>query len=314
MSRRPFILVTGFLGSGKTTLLKRFLNRYADEMRIAVIQNEFAPANVDGRELKETGKSFQILEINKGSVFCVCLLSSFVQSLVDLLDAHQPALVILEATGLADPIAIGQLLTGSELKDRLYLAHAWCIVDVTSFLEMEAQVQRMRHQVRIADTIILNKTDLVSADRISQTSERISRLNPWAEQVETRHCNLPPDLLDPALRPAVNAPGDRQQPMQMLPDNVVSEGAPDISSAVLRSTTPISRQALETFLHEFESASYRVKGTVNLQDRTTVSVQSCFGRTEIRPIDKEPGPTELIALGPEIDQQVFSARFSELAG
>ncbi len=102
----PFILVTGFLGSGKTTLVTRLLNHFGNEKKIAVIQNEFANANIDGQELEKTGKAFKILEINKGSVFCVCLLSSFIQSLVELVESCQPDIIVLEATGLADPISI----------------------------------------------------------------------------------------------------------------------------------------------------------------------------------------------------------------
>ncbi|MCK5370457.1 MAG: GTP-binding protein, partial [Cyclobacteriaceae bacterium] len=58
MRQIPFFLVTGFLGSGKTTFLKRILKKYATEKKIAIIQNEFAPANIDGAELKREGKKF----------------------------------------------------------------------------------------------------------------------------------------------------------------------------------------------------------------------------------------------------------------
>ena len=92
----PFFLVTGFLGSGKTTFLKRILDNFALSKKIAIIQNEFAPANVDGKELKNLGKPFQILEINNGSVFCVCLLNDFVQSLEAFLEETKPEAIFLE--------------------------------------------------------------------------------------------------------------------------------------------------------------------------------------------------------------------------
>src|SRR6056297_2750368 len=124
----PFFLITGFLGSGKTTLLKQVLNKHADNSKIAIIQNEFAPASIDGTDLKHTGKHFEILEINKGSVFCVCLLSDFINSLSCFVDEHQPDAVFLEASGLADPIAIIELLQSPKLRNKLYLAHSWCII------------------------------------------------------------------------------------------------------------------------------------------------------------------------------------------
>lgn len=98
MAKIPFYLVTGFLGSGKTTLLKRYLDKYSDEKKIAVIQNEFAEINVDSRELRKTGKSFELLEMNNGSVFCVCLLGDFVSSLSDFILQHHPDMIVLEAS------------------------------------------------------------------------------------------------------------------------------------------------------------------------------------------------------------------------
>ena len=97
MKKIPFYLVTGFLGSGKTTLIKQFIGSYADLKKIAIIQNEFAEVNIDSRDLRETRKSFELLEMNNGSVFCVCLLGSFVYSLASFIEEHHPDLIILEA-------------------------------------------------------------------------------------------------------------------------------------------------------------------------------------------------------------------------
>ena len=77
MQKIPLHIISGFLGSGKTTLLKNILEKYSDTIKIGVVQNEFAPANIDGIALKKTGKNFNLLEIKNGSVFCVCLLSTF---------------------------------------------------------------------------------------------------------------------------------------------------------------------------------------------------------------------------------------------
>jgi G3E family GTPase len=72
MTQIPFFLVTGFLGSGKTTFLKSALEKLPKK-KVAIIQNEFAPASIDGTELKRQDGNYKTLEINNGSVFCVCL-------------------------------------------------------------------------------------------------------------------------------------------------------------------------------------------------------------------------------------------------
>ncbi|MCP4751220.1 MAG: hypothetical protein GY866_10020 [Proteobacteria bacterium] len=308
MESIPFFLVTGFLGSGKTTLLKNFLQAYADDRKIAVIQNEFAEGNVDGRELRETGKTFEMLEINRGSVFCVCLLSDFTRSLKDLVDTCRPEAVILEATGLADPIAIGQLLQAAELDDRLYLSHVWCVVDASSFPVMERSVTRISHQVRVADTVVVNKTDLASADDLRLTEARVSALNPHAEIIHSRFCDL-------SLSTAFDAEANRALANAADGNDLeqCSEGRPQISSVLLRTTSRISEEGLTAFLKQFEKKAYRIKGYVNLADDSSVSVQSCFGETHLKPVERIFGPTELIALGPDIEHREFSRFFEKLA-
>ena len=106
----PFYIVTGWLGSGKTTLLKNILSKYGNKTRIAVIQNEFAPTGVDGKELKDTGQPFELIEVNNGSVFCVCQLDNFTEALDKLALDYNPDVIFLESSGLADPISIAEIL------------------------------------------------------------------------------------------------------------------------------------------------------------------------------------------------------------
>ena len=161
MPKIPIYLVTGFLGSGKTTFLREVINYFSDKQRIAVVQNEFAPANFDGGELKrQTSNNFDLLEINNGSVFCVCLLSGFIESLEKFVLQYSPDIILLEASGLSDPIAVGQIFSAPELRDNMYLKGTIAIVDAHNFGKFDKLLPRIKHQIMIADTIIINKTDL----------------------------------------------------------------------------------------------------------------------------------------------------------
>jgi G3E family GTPase len=304
----PFVLVTGFLGSGKTTLLKRMLEQYADSRRLAVVQNEFAPASVDGAELRLTGKRFDILEINRGSVFCVCLLSDFVKSLAQMVERVKPDAVILEATGLADPIAVAQLLRAAELREQLYLSSVWCIVDATTFLTIEKAVTRVSHQVRVADRIIVNKTDSSSAD-LAAVEARLRELNPFASVERATYCQF-------ALGNVFDSPAAAPVAVTRMDENAAFEscGRPAVGSAVVRSTRRITQANLERFLKVSAPGSYRLKGFVNLADGSAVAVQSCFGATEVRAVDYRDRPTELVAMGPGVDAEDFASSFEQLAG
>ncbi len=298
----PFFIVTGFLGSGKTTLLKRILEKYSEKKRIAVIQNEFADGHIDGRELRGLRKPFEILELNKGSVFCVCLLSDFVSSCVSLVEQTGPDLVVLEASGMADPIAIVEILTNSELGRVLHLGYIWSIVDTSSFLRVHGNITRVVHQTRVADEIILNKTDLTHPDTVEATSRRIRELNPHAHVVKTSHCATElrlqtADTPTAVLRAAEHSllkPGER----------------PPVGSAALRTHTTMSEAQLSRFLSEYAPKCFRLKGYVNMPDGTTRSVQAASDRICTVEVADYSQPTELVAIGPEVTQDSFERAFT----
>ena len=289
----PFYLVTGFLGSGKTTLLRRILEDYADEHKIGIIQNEYAPGNIDGKELKETGKPFEILEINRGSVFCVCLLGGFIDSLSAFIEKEKPDIIFLEATGLADPVSIGELLEAPELSKNIYLAHTWCIVDAPKFLKMEPRMTRITHQIRIADTVIINKTDLSGDTKAIQ--KRIKELNPYAEVVKATYCDV---AFQQVLR------GEPAEPVAIRQSRELSAiepgGRPDIRSVVIRTSSPVSWERLDRFLEAYLPKTYRMKGYVKLSDGSALALQTSFEQYSSETLPNYNGNTEIIAMGDSI--------------
>ena len=299
----PFYLINGFLGSGKTTLLKRILAEHADDKKVGVIQNEFAAVNIDAAELRREGKNFHILEVNRGSVFCVCLLSDFTTSLSNFIEEHQPDVLILEASGLSDPIAILQLLSASQLRDKIYLSSIWTIVDASTFLQMEKSTA-VTHQVRIADRILINKTDLCEGELLTTVKGRISQLNPLAEISISSFCDIPIDFFARKNEPLVLQNADEFSKME-------PHTRPPIGTAVIKSTKKISRDALQLFLKEQPSKAWRLKGHVQLNDGNAVMVQSVQGNTEMVSLENYVGPTELVAIGPDVDAKEFSKRFRE---
>ncbi len=189
----PFYLVTGFLGSGKTTFLKEVLAGYSSGKRIAVIQNEFAPTGVDGIELKMTGTGFRLVEINNGSVFCVCLMATFVESVQNIIKEYRPEMIFLEASGLADPVNIIELLGREGLNGRVGLAHVITIVDAPNFERGRKTLPRFRHQIMIADTVLINKSDIYKGSK-ALLYDQIRSMNPFAGIIETAYCKT--DLKD----------------------------------------------------------------------------------------------------------------------
>ena len=302
----PFYLITGFLGSGKTTLLKGILDYFGHQKKVAVIENEFADRGIDTIDLnKGDNTPYRIIELNKGSVFCACLLPEFTYACEQLGKDFELDAIILEATGLADPIAVGQILRKPPLDKMLYLAMTICISDAVSFLKLEKLILRMQHQVRVADHVLVNKCDLVTTEHVQNIHERIRALNPFCKITDTSFCKFIPDDLFGA---------DSDSPIANTLDNIDSAGRPPISSTVIRTTKKISKDNLSVFLDSFKDA-YRIKGFVNIIDKSKNSdfaIQYASDTLRMHPILEHVGPTELVILSPHHESNYVESYFLRL--
>jgi G3E family GTPase len=302
----PLIVVTGFLGAGKTTFIKKLLEEFSDGRRIGVIQNEYASANIDTEELRSTGKKFEILEINNGSVFCICLLANFIDSLAMFIDKYKPELIILEASGLSDPIAIAELLQHEKLSGRIYLSGAWCIIDSVNYLKTGRMMDRLRRQVMISDWLILNKTDL-GEENVKSIREELSYINSDAEIMEASYCDIDMDFSVQILNDETIALRKEDRHSTYIPS-----GRAEISTVVLKTSRPISAEGLQMFISEVENKMIRLKGFVMLNGGSKVKIQSQFGSSSVEEISWYNGPTELIGLGYNITPVEFGRRFHEI--
>lgn len=287
-------LISGFLGSGKTTLLKNLLNLHKDK-RIAVIQNEFAPSGVDGKELKIENQDFKLVEINNGSVFCVCLLSNFIENLSTLIAQYNPEIIYLEASGISDPISICELLNNDEISSKVKYAGAWCVVDALNFDRSAVLVQRAKHQIRVADKIILNKIDLVDDTKIDNVVQSVKEINPFTEIAKHEYCNI--------------------DSVELTQVNTISNEAletsrqEDIKTAVYRTTAIIPLENLESFLKELTKISIRAKGFIRVAKNEYRLFHLTYNNFKIVPLDDFTGNCEIIAFGEDMNLRLLRNTF-----
>ena len=279
------ILISGFMGSGKTTLLKNLLHLNSNK-RIAVIQNEFAPSGVDGKELQLTDSSFKLVEINNGSVFCVCLLSNFIENISKLIDEYHPEIIYLEASGISDPISICELLNHDSINTKVKYAGAWCVVDALNFNKSAAFVQRAKHQVRVADTIILNKIDLVNKAQLNDVLEEVKAINPFAEIIKKEFCDVQSATLIKVQDTIKGSFEDKPQE--------------DVKTAVYRTTSILSEENLKVFLTALGKISIRAKGFVRVGLNEFKLFQLTYGNFEILSLENYTGSCEIIAFGEQM--------------
>jgi len=298
MASIPLQLVTGFLGSGKTTFLKNYLDEFSGQRKIGIIQNEFSEVNVDSFELQQKNAGFRILEVNNGSVFCVCLLGSFIGSLAAFIDKYQPDELILEASGMSDPLSVGQIFQSPLLKNKVYLDHVWCLADALNFEKISTLQTRVIHQIRIADTIVINKSDLVE-DKIDAVIHRIKYLNPFATILATSFARIDFNGKKPV--------------MKFFPSGEKAEnGRPDIESLVFKSNRPISLEKLDEFLKLIHPECIRSKGYINLTSGVKVFLQGSFDLFTIQEVESFAAPTEFVVIGSFTEEQTYQKLFENL--
>lgn len=296
MATIPFQLVTGFLGSGKTTFLKNYLKTFSSEKRIGIIQNEFGPVNVDGHELKKNKSSYQILEINNGSVFCVCLLGSFIDSLASFIEEIQPDEILLEASGMSDPLSIGQILQSEKLRNKVYLDYIWCLADAVNFERVSKLQTRINHQVRIADTIVLNKIDLAK-DKAKTIVIELRKLNPFATIEEVSYAQV--------------SFQKKKVPFKTIPESKNTIPKPDLESLVIKTSKAISEENLHAFIADIKDRFVRCKGYISVKGKRKVFVQGVYDQYEIMETTYFDAPTELVAIGNFDDAIVYQNLFEK---
>lgn len=293
----PFHIITGFLGAGKTTFLNHILFSLPKEKRVGIVQNEFAPTAARGEEIIRSKGGFDILHINNGSVFCVCRLGHFRENLAGFVKDYRPDMLLLESSGLSDPSSVGEIVNDPQLKEILSLQSIICIADATNFSKTHRMVRYTRQQAIIADQILINKTDRISSSEKKMLKNQIRSLNPYAGILFTSYCRVnPEDVLTGSIRP-------------VLPS--VRSYRPEVSSMVLRTATPLSKDKMLLFLNEFSARAYRIKGVICTPEGL-VSVQCTMNEIDTKRIYSR-GITELIAISDEFSLRDMSTAYKRMS-
>ena len=188
----PVTLLTGFLGAGKTTLLNHILSNQQG-MRSAVLVNEFGEVGIDNELVVAT--SDQMVELSNGCI-CCSINGELQEAVHRVLERPEPLdLIVVETTGLADPLPVAMTFMAGDLRDRLRLDSIITVIDAEHFSVTALESPIARAQVVYRDILLLNKADLVDEQRLKEVEAELRAIKTDARILRASRGDVPLGLL-----------------------------------------------------------------------------------------------------------------------
>ncbi|PJF29773.1 MAG: hypothetical protein CUN52_06665 [Phototrophicales bacterium] len=214
MNKLPVTVLSGFLGAGKTTVLNHVLNN-REGMKVAVIVNDMSEINIDAQLIRDGTAQLsrteeRLVEMTNGCICCT-LRDDLLQEVTKLAKEGRFDYLLIESTGISEPLPVAETFTfplgdGTSLADIARIDTMVTVVDAKNILselttldtvadrgmgmndgDERTIVHLLVDQIEFADVIIINKSDLVSADDLRRVEGLMRRMNPRAKIICTHH-------------------------------------------------------------------------------------------------------------------------------
>jgi G3E family GTPase len=298
--RLPVTLVTGFLGSGKTTLVNHILSNRQD-VKAAVLVNELGAIGIDNDLI--VGAEDGMIELSNGCI-CCSTNNDLLDGIVRVLGRSEPVdHMLVETSGVADPLPIAQTFLRPEFRDALRLDAIVAVADAEQFSLDFFDGTAARSQLRHADAVLVNKCDAVDEARLGVVEERIRSINAEARLVRTtRSAVALPLILDVDLFRAT--PDDHGHHHAHLEDD-------GFVSLSFESDRPFSAQRLQEFLEARPPGLFRGKGFLWLAETGKRHIFHLVGgRFTLEEDRRPPSANRLVLIGREVDVEELRSRLA----
>ena len=263
----PFTVIGGFLGAGKTTLLNNLLAEPSG-VSYAVLVNDFGELNIDESLIR--AHDGETLSLTNGCV-CCSISDDFISTIINLVQrAEEFDQIVVEASGVSEPASIMDI---ARLDPDLIPNGTIVLVDaaeVRSHFEDRYVGNVVMEQLKTADLLIVNKTDLVE-------EEELIRLETWLEEVAPSVARLKTSGAKVALPVIFGELRNSESINSSFSQNVHTP----FSSIALQATVPVERTAFEHWKDQLPSTVIRGKGVLSFKDNPeTVWIWQKVGRSE----------------------------------
>lgn len=203
----PVTIIGGFLGAGKTTLLNYILSENHGR-RAAVLVNDFGAINIDAKLV--VGVEGETINLANGCICCT-IRDDLVGACLRLLQRpEQLDYLIVETSGVSNPVLIANTFLLPELQRMLSLDSILCVVDSEQFSKLSGESAALAElQVEAADIVVLNKTDLVDGESLAAIRSSIRAISARSQMLEAHHGRVPLSLILGGVPQAVATVSER---------------------------------------------------------------------------------------------------------
>ncbi len=309
--RLPVTIVTGFLGSGKTTLVKHILTNQHG-LRTAVIVNEFSDVGIDGELIVSADDD--MVELENGCI-CCSINNDFMDAIFRILGRERRVdHLVVETTGVADPLPVVLTCLRSELRDLVRLDSIVTIADAASFCLDHFESRAARNQLRYGDVVLLNKCDLAGAARLQALEATIRTIQPGARILRTTRCEVSLPLILSAGRfqsdrfftgraaELGGADDHAGHDHASAHDHLTADGFESLS---FQSERPFAVHKFQDFLERLPDGVYRAKGLIWIKESETRYVFHLVARRfALDPSERDgPATNKLVLIGRDLDRE-----------
>ncbi|WP_228551336.1 CobW family GTP-binding protein [Paenibacillus sp. B01] len=323
----PVVLLGGFLGSGKTTLLARLAERFREEGKLAaVILNELGDVAFD--ELPAGGRP--VSELLSGCI-CCSMKADLTAELLQLAD-RRPDVILVEATGAANPLELVENVMEASLHRPLHLAAAIAVVDGPGLLQLRKGSRRtyrlLTDGIRCATHLVLNKADKLHPEERVELEQLLRELNGRAKLAVTVRAAVPDGWLDGLNASGRAIAGEEIRERRQAPDGTSGCGCGETHAAghacahgqrhehllavSYYPERPFDSVAFEQLLRRLPDAVYRAKGIVTFADTPSRYLfQYAFREADFVPT-ASAAPDAIVFIGEHFSREELLRELAEL--